>query len=96
MIKKDIVDHLYDTHGGITRDDAEQFTDLMLDMLKEGLNEEVTITGFGRFRQKKKKGRKIILPGGETHISTPGERIQFLPGPKLKSFINSDDEEYRS
>lgn len=95
MIKKDIVEHLYETHGGITREDAEQFTEIMLEMLKDGLPEEITITGFGRFRQKKKAVRKVVLPSGETRDSS-GERTQFLPGPKLKAYINDELEDYQT
>ncbi len=94
MIKKDIVDHLYDTHGGITRDDAEQYTEHILGMLKDGLSGDITITDFGRFKQKKKIVRRVRLPNGNLQLSNAGERVQFLPGPKLKRFINSEEEDY--
>ena len=93
MIKKDIINYLYDHHGGITRDEADRYTNTLLEILQDAMveNDNVTISGFGRFRHKRRTSREVVMPNGERRRTSEGERIQFLPSPKLKSFINSDD-----
>lgn len=94
MIKKDIVDRLYESHGGMTFDEAEEYTNEILDILRTGMLSEdgVTVAGFGRFRHKERAVREVTMPNGEKKLSASGTRIQFLPSPALKAYINSDEE----
>ena len=91
MIKKDIVEDIYQDHGGFTRAEAEEYTNVILKLLQEGIREygSVTITGFGKFRQKQKPIREVTLPDGSKTMTHGGERVQFLPGNKLKARINA-------
>jgi nucleoid DNA-binding protein len=91
VIKKEIAAYLYERHGGMTLDEAERNTNILFDMLGEAIvaEESVTITGFGRFKHKQRSVREVHLPNGERKLSAGGERIQFLPSPKLKTLINS-------
>ena len=96
MIKKDIAEDIYQDHGGFTRAEAEEYTNLILELLQDGIREDgsVTIAGFGKFHHKQKPIREVILPNGQKTVTKGGERIQFLPGNKLKARINArkDDE----
>jgi nucleoid DNA-binding protein len=90
MIKKDIIRAIYDRHGGITLAEAEQYTNTLIDLLKEAVREEdsVVITNFGKFRKKEVKPRNVTLPSGKETKTQGGERLQFIPSPKLKDFLN--------
>ncbi len=91
MIKQDIVRHLHEIHGGLTMEEAEHYTDTLINLLKEAMSTESTLTiaGFGRFRHKRRSVREVVMPDGEHRLTTGGERIQFLPSPRLKAFINA-------
>lgn len=93
MIKRDIVDYIYNNHGGMTRAEVEQYTDLFIEMLNAAVheNESVTITHFGRFRHKQRAVREVVMPTGKKVLSASGDRIQFLPSPKLKTLLNAED-----
>lgn len=93
MIKKEIAQSLYDQHGGMTIAEAETHTQTLLDLISEALQngESVNIANFGKFHLKKKKVREVTLPNGKTMLSNAGDRIQFLPSPKLKAYINAEE-----
>ncbi len=95
MIKQDIVKRLWQTHGGLTRAEAEHFTNLILEILRTALadSEPVTITRFGRFRHKKKKAREVVLPNGVRRVTGSGTRVQFIPAAHLKAALNADHAE---
>ncbi len=90
MIKRTLVDFIYERHGGTTRAEVEENVDILLDIVQEAIqnNDTVTITHFGRFRRKQRNVREIILPSGDRMLSTAGERVQFLPSPRLKTLLN--------
>ena len=93
MIKKDIVKHLHELHGGMTLAETESHTNKLLEIMKEIFHgeEALTITHFGKFRRKKRAVRDVVLPSGKQVISSAGERVQFIPSPKLKAFINTGE-----
>ncbi len=95
MIKRTLVDYIYERHGGRTRAEVEENVDNLLDIIQEEIqkNETVTITHFGRFRRKQRNVREIILPSGDRILSTAGERVQFLPSPRLKTLLNEMPED---
>lgn len=92
VIKKDIVEYIYQHHGGMTREEVEEYTDQLLDLLGDAIHEDpsVTITHFGRFKHKTRSVREVIMPSGDKVLSASGERIQFLPSPQLKTRLNSE------
>ena len=91
MIKKDIIDYLHENHGGLTLEEVEGYTNVLMDLLKESIAARpgLTVKGFGKFRHKQKPVREVILPNGERLHTSGGERIQFLPSPGLKAYLNS-------
>ena len=94
MIKKDIIEALYQSHGGMSRDEVEKYTNDFIDLLGDAVvrNENVTITHFGRFKHKQRSVREVSMPSGEKRLSAAGQRIQFVASPTLKTFLNSDEE----
>lgn len=91
MIKKDIARNLYERHGGITMQESEAYVNSLIDILKEASakGESVTVTHFGKFRQKQKAVREIVLPTGKTQLTNAGTRLQFLPSSQLKTRVNA-------
>ena len=90
MIKKDIARYLYETHGGITLDEAKRYTETLIELLEEAITaaDSVSISGFGRFRHKQRRTREVVMPDGSKQLTSAVDRIQFLPSPKLKAEIN--------
>lgn len=91
MIKKDIARNLYERHGGMTMQQSENYVNAVIDILKEAAQQgdSVTITHFGKFRQKQKAVREIVLPTGKTQLTNAGTRLQFLPSSQLKTRVNA-------
>lgn len=91
MIKKDIARNLYERHGGITMQESEAYVNTLIDILKDASNkgEPITVTHFGKFRQKEKAVREIVLPTGKTQLTNAGTRLQFLPSSQLKTRVNA-------
>lgn len=92
MIKKDIARWLYERHGGLSLEETRDYTNILVDLLKDAVleNPQVTITHFGKFKHKTKAGREIALPNGDVLRTPPSKRIQFLPSPALKTYLNTD------
>ena len=95
MIKKDIVEALYEAHGGMSREEIDKYTNDLLELLSDAVvrNESVTVTHFGRFKHKRRIVREVIMPNGEVRLSGSGERVQFVASPTLKTFLNALDED---
>ena len=78
---------------GLTKQQAEQALDTLLDTITERLKagEEVTLTGFGAFSARKRAGRTGVNP------RNPSEKIQipdvvvpkFKAGKSLKDALKS-------
>lgn len=94
MIKKEIAKELHELHGGMTLAESEQHVNTLLDIMKEAFvaGDPLTITHFGKFKQKKKVVRDVQLPSGKQVMSSAGYRVQFLPSPKLKAKVNAHEE----
>ena len=94
MIKKDIAEELYQTHGGMTRNESEGFTQDLIDLLGQALvrEETVTITHFGKFYHKQRPVREVIMPNGKQQLTNAGTRICFQASPALKTFLNTSEE----
>jgi len=90
MTKADLADKVY-SKLSCTRDEAFDFLQLTLEVLKEAIATEgkVKIGGFGNFvvRQKAdRKGRNPIT--GEPLTITQRKVLTFKPSPVLKKRIN--------
>ncbi len=93
-IKKDIVERIYEKHGGISRDEASGYVTEILNILGSAIqgSEKVTIKDFGSFRAMKVGARRIKMPDGHWTRSLDHMRVQFKPSPKLKLLVNQSGE----
>lgn len=91
-IKRDLVEDVYQAHGGMSRDEAAGYVDQLIQILMEGLQRDgkVTIKHFGSFRLKQTRSRRVKLPSGAWTRSRSGWRVQFLPAISLKAALNRE------
>jgi nucleoid DNA-binding protein len=78
---------------GLSKKDAAEFYDNLLENLKKALNEkgEVAIHTFGVFSLKTTKPRTIKSPlvnGGAPYVTKESKRVSFKPSTTLKKSIN--------
>ena len=91
MRKADIANEIY-THVGISKNEAADIVELVLNMLKEVLHkgESVKIAGFGNFVVRSKGARKGRNPRtGEEIGITPRRVVTFRPSQVFKKYVNS-------
>lgn len=92
MKKADIANELYDKIG-ISKKEALDIVELILDTLKEGMKngETVKIAGFGNFVVRKKRERKGRNPKtGEEIGITPRSVVTFRPSHIFKQYVNGE------
>jgi integration host factor subunit alpha len=90
MTKADLVDKIH-TNTGLTRDEAYEYLETILETIKKTLEtaETVKITGFGSFVVNEKKSRKGRNPQtGEPITITARKVLTFKPSTVLKNAIN--------
>jgi nucleoid DNA-binding protein len=87
MIRSELVDVVYRSHGGLSRADAQGLLDLILDLIKSKLaaGEKVDIPGFGSFEIVRSMpregrhpvtGRRFRVPGGRSLVFRPSRRLE--------------------
>lgn len=66
---------------------VETYSETVMDILKDDVNEEVPIFGLGRFTTKHiaEKERKNFLKGGEAYTSTAKDKLVFKPSASVKN-----------
>jgi len=82
MIKADLAQLVYETHGGISYREALTMVETILEMIKDSLQREskVKLTGFGTFsviRRKPRKGRNPQT--GEQILLDESHYVTFRP-----------------
>lgn len=94
--KSDLVDHLASTVG-VAKKQAEDMVEATLDFITKTLTkgDELTLTGFGSFQAKARKGRVGINPkkknanGEYEKIQIPASTVpRFKAGKALKEAVN--------
>jgi integration host factor subunit beta len=76
----------------MTKKDAEQLVEIVLDSIIETLNsgEKIELRGFGSFRVRERNSRKGRNPKTGDAVDIPAKRVAyFKPGKELKELINS-------
>ena len=91
LIKKDLVDILYNRFG-LAHRDCKLFVDSIfqeiLDSLAKG--EPVKISSFGTFQVKFRASQEILdINTREERTLGPGYKVKFTPSNKLKQKINT-------
>lgn len=75
---------------GFTKKDARKALDTMIDLVTDSLaaNEEVLLTGFGKFEARARKASKRINPQTQQRITVPKKVVPaFKPGKNLKDLV---------
>lgn len=82
MIKADLAQVVYETHGGISYREAQEIVDKILELIKERLaaGENVKLTGFGTFNIVHRKARYGRNPQtGDRLLLDASRYVSFRP-----------------
>ena len=88
--KADLVDVVYDRHGGLTKDEAAEVVDVIFRAVKTSLGrgQTVRIKNFGTFEVTDRPGRVGVNPvSGEKIFIQPHKGLSFRPSRRLKDEI---------
>jgi len=89
MNKKELVEQLA-RRTGFTKKDARMALDSLVDVITGTLasNEEVTITGFGKFAPRPRRSSRRINPQTRARITVPSKVVPgFKPGKHLREKV---------
>jgi integration host factor subunit alpha len=92
MTKSDLAERLYETIDGITKQQAADYVEASLDLIKQMLAEgqNVKIAGFGNFVIRDKSSRLGRNPHTGAPMPLPGRRVvTFKASQILRKEINS-------
>jgi nucleoid DNA-binding protein len=85
--KADLVDVVYDRHGGLTKDEAAEIVDAIFQTVKSSLGSgrTVRIKNFGTFEITDRPGRVGVNPvSGERIFIQPHKGLSFKPARRLR------------
>lgn len=88
--KADLVDVVYDRHGGLTKDEAAEIVDVIFRTVKRSLGHgrPVRIKNFGTFEVTTRPGRVGVNPvNGEKIFIRPHKGLSFRPARRLKDEV---------
>ncbi|MCF6289406.1 MAG: integration host factor subunit alpha [Desulfobacterales bacterium] len=91
LTKADLVQQIYKTHDNMTKAQATEAVEALLRIMKDCLahDNDLLISGFGKFNVKDKKARRGRNPQtGEELILPPRRVVTFKPSGILRSLIN--------
>ena len=87
LTKADLIDVVYDRHGGLTKDEAAEIVDVIFKTVKTSLGEgrTVRIKNFGTFEITNRPGRVGVSPVSGEKIFIPAHKgLAFRPSRRLK------------
>ena len=87
MTKADLVDVVYDRHGGLTKIEAAEIVEAIFKTVKTSLGggRTVRIKNFGTFEITNRPGRAGVNPvSGERIFIPPHRGLSFRPSRRLK------------
>lgn len=90
MTKADLVDVVYDRHGGITKYEAAEIVEAIFDTVKSTLvdGRPVRIKNFGTFEVTARPGRRGVNPtNGEIIFIPPHRGLSFRPARHLRDVV---------
>jgi integration host factor subunit alpha len=90
MTKADLVDVVYDRHGGLTKNEAAEIVDAIFRTVKTSLADgrTVRIKNFGTFEVTSRPGRVGVNPvSGEKMFIRPHKGLSFKPARRLKDEV---------
>lgn len=89
--KADLVDEVYNRHGGLTKSEAAHVVESIFDTMKTTLLEgrAVRIKNFGIFEIASRAGRRGVNPAnGEKIFIEPHKGLNFRPARQLKDTVS--------
>lgn len=92
MNKGEFVDKLSEATG-FTKKDSRKALDSMIDIITQALkdNEEVLLTGFGKFETRPRKATERINPQTQEKIKVPSKVVPaFKSGKNLKEEVKAN------
>jgi integration host factor subunit alpha len=95
VTKADLVDVVYDRHGGLTKDEAAEIVDVIFKTVKTSLADgrPVKIKNFGTFEVTKRPGRMGVNPvSGERMFIRPHRGLSFKPARRLRDVMHQKPE----
>ena len=90
MTKADLVDAVYERHGGLTKDEAAEIVDTIIRTVKTSLHRgrTVRIKNFGTFEVTDRPGRVGVNPvSGERMFIRPHKGLSFKPARRLRDVM---------
>ena len=90
ITKADLVDVVYDRHGGLTKDEAAEIVDVIFRTVKVSLADgrPVRIKNFGTFEVTDRPGRVGVNPmSGERMFIRPHKGLSFKPARRLRDVM---------
>jgi integration host factor subunit alpha len=95
VTKADLVDVVYDRHGGLTKDEAAEIVDVIFKTVKTSLADgrPVKIKNFGTFEVTSRPGRMGVNPvSGEKMFIRPHRGLSFKPARRLRDVMHEKPE----
>ena len=90
LTKAELVKRIYQLHGGLTRREAADVVDQIIQAMKTSLldGRSIKIQNFGVLEVTEREGRSGVDPSSGDRIFIPSHRgLSFRPSPRLKSTI---------
>jgi integration host factor subunit alpha len=90
ITKADLVDAVYERHGGLTKDEAAEIVDKIFQTVKSSLQHgrTVRIKNFGTFEVTDRPGRIGVNPvNGEKIFIQPHKGLSFRPSRRLMAQV---------
>ena len=88
--KADLIDSVYQRHGGVTKNEAAEIVDAIFSTVKSALSEgrPVRIKNFGVFDIKSRPSRRGVNPSSGEEIQIQASRgLSFRPARLLKKLV---------
>lgn len=96
MTKADLVDVVYERHGGLTKNEAAEIVEAIFATVKTTLGDgrPVRIKNFGSFEVTKRAGREGVNPtSGEKIFIPPHRGLNFRPARRLRTDLGPEGSE---
>ncbi len=90
LTKAELVRRIYQLHGGLTRREAAEVVDSILDAMKTSLldGRPIKIQNFGVLEVTEREARAGVDPSSGKRIKIPSHKgLNFRPSPKLKTTL---------
>jgi nucleoid DNA-binding protein len=97
--KADLIDRVYDRHGGLTKSEAAEVVETIFSTVKSALVEgrPVRIKNFGVWEVRPRPRRRGVNPAsGEEIIIGPSKSLNFRPARLLKTLVAPCNDEKSS